>query len=82
MASREASREIDSKASFPQAPYDSTTNGNQTQSSSLHLMSLLSQQGSTLDIRPIAVGEALRRLTGKCLCALVCSDESGHEECL
>ena len=31
---------MDSKASFPQAPYDSTTNGTQTQSSSLHLMSL------------------------------------------
>ena len=40
MASREASWEIDSKASFPQAPYDSTTNGTQTQSSSLHLVSL------------------------------------------
>ena len=35
-----------------------------------------SQQGSTLDIRPIAVGEALRRLTGKCLCALVRSKAS------
>ena len=31
---------MDSKASFPQAPYDSTTNGTQTQSSSLHLVSL------------------------------------------
>ena len=30
MASREASWEIDSKASFPQAPYDSTTNGTQS----------------------------------------------------
>ena len=40
MASLEASWEIDSKASFPQAPYDSTTNGTQTQSSSLHLVSL------------------------------------------
>ena len=40
MASQEASWEIDSKASFPQAPYDSTTNGTQTQSSSLHLVSL------------------------------------------
>eukprot|EP00731_Ephydatia_muelleri_P015049 Em0008g769a len=30
-----------------------------------------SKQGSSLDIRPIAVGEALRRLTGKCLCALL-----------
>ena len=30
-----------------------------------------SKQGCTMDIRPIAVGEALRRLTGKCLCALV-----------
>ena len=38
MASREASWKVDSKASFPQAPYDSTTNG--TQSSSLHLVSL------------------------------------------
>ena len=41
VASRDASWEIDSKASFPQAPYDdSTTNGTQTQSSSLHLVSL------------------------------------------
>ena len=31
---------IDSKASFPQAPYDSTTNGTQTHPSSLHLPSL------------------------------------------
>ncbi|KAL5491295.1 hypothetical protein EMCRGX_G016557 [Ephydatia muelleri] len=35
-----------------------------------------SKQGSSLDIRPIAVGEALRRLTGKCLCALVRSKAS------
>ena len=35
-----------------------------------------SKQGSSLDIRPIAVGEALRRLTGKCLCALVKSKAS------
>ena len=40
MASQEASWDIDSKASFPQAPYDSTTNGAQTQSSFLHLVSL------------------------------------------
>ena len=39
MAKREASWEIDSKASFPQAPYDSTTNGTQTQASSSHLAS-------------------------------------------
>ena len=30
-----------------------------------------SKSGSPFDIRPIAVGEALRRLTGKCLCAMV-----------
>ena len=35
-----------------------------------------STQGSSFDIRPIAVGEALRRLTGKCLCALVRSKAS------
>ncbi|KAL5505428.1 hypothetical protein EMCRGX_G006859 [Ephydatia muelleri] len=35
-----------------------------------------SKQGSSLDIRPIAVGEALRRFTGKCLCALVRSKAS------
>ena len=35
-----------------------------------------SQHGSTLDIRPIAVGEALHRLTGTCLCALVRSKAS------
>ena len=35
-----------------------------------------SKQGSSLDIRPIAVGEALRRLIGKCLCALVRSKAS------
>ena len=35
-----------------------------------------SKQGSLLDIRPIAVGEALRHLTGKCLCALVRSKAS------
>ena len=29
-----------------------------------------SDEGSPLDIRPIAVGEALRRLTGKCLCII------------
>ena len=40
MASREASWEMDSTTSFPQAPYDSTTNDTQTQSSSLHLVSL------------------------------------------
>ena len=28
------------------------------------------EEGSHLDIRPIAVGEALRRLTGKCLCII------------
>ena len=28
------------------------------------------------DIRPIAVGEALRRLTGKCLCAVLMSKAS------
>ena len=38
--------------------------------------SVKSKQGSSLDIRPIAVGEALRRLTGKCLCALVRSKAS------
>ena len=27
--------------------------------------------GSAPDIRPIAVGEVLRRLTGKCLCAVI-----------
>ncbi|KAL5506788.1 hypothetical protein EMCRGX_G008528 [Ephydatia muelleri] len=35
-----------------------------------------SMQDSSLDIRPIAVGEALRRLTGKCLCALMRSKAS------
>lgn len=30
-----------------------------------------SKQGCAMDIHPIAMGEALRRLTGKCLCALV-----------
>eukprot|EP00731_Ephydatia_muelleri_P021426 Em0014g17a len=39
VANLEASWEIDSKASF-QAPCDSTTNGTQTHSSSLHLLSL------------------------------------------
>ncbi|KAL5494279.1 hypothetical protein EMCRGX_G015577 [Ephydatia muelleri] len=35
------------------------------------LMALIkSDKGSPLDIRPIAVGEALRRLTGKCLCII------------
>ena len=29
------------------------------------------KEGFPPDIRPIAVGETLRRLTGKCLCALV-----------
>ena len=29
-----------------------------------------SDKGSPLDIHPIAVGEALRRLTGKCLCII------------
>ena len=29
------------------------------------------KDGSPPDIRPIAVGESLRRLTGKCICALV-----------
>ena len=38
-----------------------------------------SQQGSTLDIRPFAVGEALRRLTRKCLCVLVRSKASEFE---
>ena len=28
------------------------------------------KEGRPLDIRPIAVGEALRRLTGKCLCII------------
>ena len=28
------------------------------------------KEGLPLDIRPIAVGEAMRRLTGKCLCIL------------
>ena len=28
------------------------------------------KEGSPLDIRPIVVGEVLRRLTGKCLCVL------------
>ena len=35
-----------------------------------------SMQDSSLDIRPIAVGEALRRLTGECLCALMRSKAS------
>ena len=39
MAKRYASWEIDSKASIPQASYDSTTNGTQTQASSSHLAS-------------------------------------------
>ena len=30
-----------------------------------------SKPGSPLDVRPIAVGESLRRLTSKCLCAVV-----------
>ena len=29
------------------------------------------KDGCLSDVRPIAVGEVLRRLTGKCLCALV-----------
>ena len=35
-----------------------------------------SKQGSSLDIRPIAVGETLRHHTGKCLCVLVRSKAS------
>ena len=35
------------------------------------LMALIkSEEGSPQDICPIAVGEALRRLTGKCLCII------------
>ena len=29
------------------------------------------REGQTTDVRPIAVGETLRRLTGKCLCTLL-----------
>ena len=40
------------------------------------------KQGSTRDIQPIAVGEALRRLTSKCLCTITkskASDFSPHQ---
>ena len=35
-----------------------------------NLTSLLKPKGSGWDVRPIAVGEILRRLVGKCVCVL------------